>query len=104
MSKYRPGTPLVGTPDDRRVRLTAAQKQEVRERYKGGAGIRELARMYDVSRRLVQFVLFPERLEAALLAREIHGGSKSYYKRRRHTEAMRRHRAHKKEVKENRAS
>ena len=102
MSKYKPGVPLAGTEDDRRIRLTARQKDEIKEWHRNGTGIREMSRMYCVSRRLIQFILFPERLEAVLLARELHGGSKSYYKRRSHTAYMRRHRTHKNEVKEKR--
>ena len=100
MSKYKPGVPLAGTENDKRIRLTTRQKDEIKEWHRNGTSIHELSRMYCVSRRLIQFILFPERIEAVLLARKLHGGSMSYYDRRRHKEDIRRYRTHKQEVKE----
>lgn len=48
--------------EDRRRRLTEAQKDDIRERYaQGDIGTRPLARMYGVSRSLVQLIINPER-------------------------------------------
>jgi len=49
---------------DRRVKLTDAERADIRERYKAGEGVRSIARAYEgqCSRRMIQFVLFPERM------------------------------------------
>lgn len=50
---------------DRRVRLTQKQKEEIRKLYDGGnTSQRKLARMYGVSRSLIQIVVNPERAKA----------------------------------------
>ena len=47
---------------DRRVKLTDKERADIQARYKAGEGVRSIARVYShVSRRLIQFVLFPER-------------------------------------------
>lgn len=52
-----------GTVHDKRVKLTASDKTDIIAQHSNGMGIRELSRVYHVSRRAIQFVLFPERLE-----------------------------------------
>lgn len=48
---------------DRRVSITENQKEDIWAMYKEGLGIREITRrMKTISRRSVQFILFPERL------------------------------------------
>ena len=79
---------------DRRIKLSEAQKQEIRN-LKHEHSQRALAKMYDVSRRLIQFILDPEKLSNNLKAREERGGSKIYYDKDKHTEAMRDHRQYK---------
>ena len=50
--------------EDRRRRLTEAQKQEIRELYANGdIGLRRLARMFGVSRSLVSIIVNPARAE-----------------------------------------
>lgn len=45
---------------DRRVKLTEAQREEIKEKHSTGLhSQRALAREYNVSRRLISFVLFP---------------------------------------------
>lgn len=49
---------------DGRRKITDEQKVEIRELYERGIGIREITRrMENISRRSIQFILFPERLE-----------------------------------------
>ena len=47
---------------DRRVKLSNEQKEEIRHKYELGIySQRALAREYGVSRRLISFILFPEK-------------------------------------------
>ena len=60
--------------DDRRIKLNEAERTKIAELYKGGGySIRELARMFGVSARLVGFCVHPDKLER----------SKELYKERR---------------------
>jgi hypothetical protein len=61
-----------------------------------GTSQRELARMFNVSRRLVQFTCMPEKLEQCKQRREERGGWKQYYKGGEEwAETMREHRNYK---------
>ena len=56
---------VVGTKYDRRVKLTDDQKREIVELYaEGTIGCLALAKRYGVSKRLIQFILHPDRMEA----------------------------------------
>lgn len=57
---------------------------------------RKLATQFGVSRRLIQFILDPEKQKANLQAREDSGGSKQYYNKETHTKTMKAHRSYKK--------
>ena len=63
------------------AKLTPEDKEEIRYRYLkvGGVSQRELAAEYNVSRRLIVFCIYPERLEANYKARVAKGGSMQYY-------------------------
>lgn len=51
---------------DRRVKLTAEQRQEIRKKYVTGlTSTRILAKEYQVSRRTIQFVIDPEKYNRA---------------------------------------
>lgn len=52
---------------DKRVKLTEDDKHNIREMYRQGETVRGVARIFEgkCSRRMVQFVLFPERAEVA---------------------------------------
>ena len=66
---------------DRRVRLTQKQKEEIRKLYDGGnTSQRKLARMYGVSRTLIQLVVNPERAKAVSDRFKAHW--KEYYMKR----------------------
>ena len=80
---------------DRRVKLTQVQKQEIKLNVLGLSS-RKLAEMYGVSKRTIQFILDPEKLAENKKKREERGGSKHYYNKEKHTEAIRRHRDYKK--------
>ena len=50
--------------DDKRVKLNEAERTKILELYKsGGYSMRELARMFEVSARLIGFCVHPNKLE-----------------------------------------
>lgn len=54
--------------------------------------------MFKVNKRLIQFILFPERLKKNLQDRKDRGGSSIYYDKQYHTEKIKAHRDYKKDV------
>lgn len=83
---------------DRRKKLSDKDREYIVEFHNSGCSIREIARRYQVSRRLVQFVVFPERQKRNLELREERGGSKLYYDKKKHREYVKQHRQYKKTV------
>lgn len=84
---------------DKRVKLTDENKQQIKDEYiTGTISINGLARKWDVSKRTIQFILFPERAEHAkkLYAERRKDGR--YYDKDKHTKAVREHRDHKKKL------
>jgi len=77
------------TEFDRRIKLTEEDKNTIRKLHKEGVAIRQITRMYKVSRRLIQFTVFPERLERNKENFQARGGWKACYNHKRHVEAMR---------------
>jgi hypothetical protein len=82
---------------DRRVKLTEIDKEDIKHRHKAGEPIHAIARAYKgvCSRRMIQFVIFPERLKAL---QEKHIEEKrhlKYYDKDKWRETMRDHRAYK---------
>lgn len=65
---------------DRRCKLLPCQKEMVKYWYETGTGINALARMFKVNKRLIQFILFPERKQKNLEDRRARGGWEQYYK------------------------
>lgn len=60
-----------GTPHDKRVKYTPEDKENIKRLYfVDHQGIREITRLMGCSRRLVQFTLFPERLQQARINRD----------------------------------
>lgn len=80
---------------DRRTKLLPCQKEMVLHWYKAGTSIRALAKMFKVDRRLIQFMIFPERKQKNLEDRQARGGWEQYYNREEHTAAIREHRRYK---------
>jgi len=87
-----------GTVHDKRVKLSPADKMEIVRLHNEGAGIRQLSRDFKVSRRLIQFVLFPDRLEHNKQLREDRGGTMQYYDKDKHAAYMQTHRANKRKA------
>lgn len=85
----------IGKERDKRIKLTDKQKKEIFEKYKSGNySQRELAREYGVSRRLIQFITDPSKLERDKQRRKENGSSKQYYDKERHKQYMRAFRRH----------
>jgi len=84
---------------DKRVKLSSEDKKEIVVLYDAGVySQRELAKLYNVSRRLIVFTLYPERREANYIARVANGGSKQYYDKKANTATMKAHRDYKREL------
>jgi hypothetical protein len=82
---------------DKRVKLTAEDKQEILN-FKGVHSTRVLSRMYNVDRRTIQFILDPNKQVESLKRRAERGGSKVYYDKENHRLAMQAHRDYKKQL------
>lgn len=88
--------PIAGTKYDRRIKLTLEDKEEIRELYKLSEwSQRKLAKQYKVSKRLIQFVLNPQRLVENKKRRAERGGTKQYYNKDAWRKVMREHRRYK---------
>lgn len=81
---------------DRRVKLTDEEREEIYNVYKDGLfSQRELATLFNVSRRTIQFIIAPEKLAENKLRRAERGGSKQYYNTQANTVAQNEHRKYK---------
>ena len=89
---------IAGTPNDRRIKLTEVDKKQIKQLYKNGMAIRAIGRAYSVDKRLIQFILFPERLTENKKRREERGGWIQYYNKESNTVSIRKTRQHKHEV------
>lgn len=76
---------------DRRVKLTEEDKENITTRYNNGEGIRAIARAYEslCSRRMIQFVLFPERLQKMTTKHIQEKSHLKYYDREKNTVSVR---------------
>lgn len=90
----------INLPDklDRRIKLTTADKEEIKFQYSCGQSINGLARLYNVNKRSIQFILFPERHEQNLADRKLNGGSKKYYNREKHSASIKNLREYKRDL------
>lgn len=83
---------------DRRVKMLDCQKERAIALYGESMGIRAIARMFNVDKRTIQFLLFPDRLKKNIADRKLRGGSKQYYNTEKHAETMKEHRGYKKKL------
>lgn len=91
--------PLASEFLDRRVKMIACKRERCYAlHHREGIGIRALARMFGVDKRLIGFICYPERLQACKDARAARGGSAQYYETAYNTKAKKDHRAHKRRV------
>lgn len=77
---------------DGRTRMLPCQKERCLQLYSDGMGIRALARLFHVDKRLIQFLLFPDRKKKNLDDRAKRGGTKKYYDKEKHRLSMKAHR------------
>jgi len=80
---------------DKRTKLIPCQKEMVKYWYMAGKSINSIAKMFKVNKRLIQFMLFPDRHKKNLADRKDRGGSKQYYVKEKHTKAVNKHRHYK---------
>lgn len=84
---------------DARIKITDEDKQEIKELYQRNISIHEISRrLSPISRRAIQFILFPERLEQLKKINKETEHYKRFYNKDKHTIAMRKHRARKKSL------
>ena len=88
---------LIKQENDKRRKLSNQQKDEIKE-LKGVYSQRVVASMFNVSRRTIVFIWYPERLEANKERRQERGGSKKYYEKETHKEYIKKHRRYKQEL------
>lgn len=80
---------------DKRVRLTEEEREQIIQ-LGGKISQRKLAKKYKVSRRLIQFVLYPEKYEKSKQQTKINRLlNNNYYEKERNTKYMKKHRTHK---------
>lgn len=98
MPRLTDSIPLADKFLDKRVKLLECQKEMVIYWTNQGMSQRSLARMFNVSRRLIMFIQDPEKRINNYKTRVAAGGSKQYYVKEEHTEAIRTHRNYKKDI------
>jgi hypothetical protein len=87
---------------DKRYKLTELDKENIVAEYKSGLiSITSLGKKYNVSKRTIQFVLFPERKEKVAEQFKERRKDGRYYDKEKHNNYMRTHRNHKKNLHEN---
>ena len=91
---YKHITMHIKPEHNRRVKLDEETKEEIRAN-PDGLSQRKLAALYGVSRRLITFILDPQKLADNKAARALRGGSKVYYNKEKNTVAQREHRQYK---------
>jgi len=80
---------------DRRTKLLPCQKEMVHYWYGQGSSINSISRMFKVNKRLIQFILFPERKKRNLELRKERGGTKVYYNKEKNAITIKDHRNYK---------
>lgn len=82
---------------DKRVKLTAEDKEDILN-FKDVHSTRALARMYNVDRRTIQFILDPNKQLENIKRRAERGGWKVYHSKEKHNKYTRDHRDYKKQL------
>ena len=86
---------------DRRTKMLPCQKEMAIYWFNAGKSINSIARLFKVNKRLIQFLIYPERKKANLEQREARGGTIQYYNREDHAQEMKDLRRYKHEVLKN---
>lgn len=99
MPRISDTVPINNPKLDKRVKLTDQDRKNIKKEYATGEiSINGLARKYNVSKRLIQFTLFPERKEKAKKQFAERQKDGRYYDRGVHREYTKKHRDYKKEL------
>lgn len=86
---------------DKRVKLTDEDRESIRREYEcGNISINALGRKYNVNKRLIQFILFPERAEKSKKDFAERQKDGRYYDKDKHRESIKKHRHYKKSLHE----
>ena len=86
-------------PDkDKRRKIPDEEHAYIIKRHKDGEAIRAISRAYNVDKRLIQFIIYPERQITMYKARLKRRGSKQYYNKDEWKLIMQKHRAYKKKL------
>ena len=73
-------TIAIKVPELKRSRkLSDSDKLMIKTLHETGTSIHSLSRLFEVNRRLIQFILFPDRHQRCIELRQARGGSKIYY-------------------------
>jgi len=82
----------------RSSKLLPCQKEMCIYWHNKGISINKIAKMFQVNKRTIQFILFPERLKKNIELRRERGGSMIYYQKEKHSEAVKDHRNYKQKL------
>lgn len=82
----------------RSAKLLPCQKEMIPIMYNRCNSMRKVARMFNVSKRTIEFIVYPERAKANYQKRVENGGSKVYYNREQHTKCIASIRKYKKNI------
>jgi transposase len=83
---------------DRRSKLIPCQKEMVGYWHLKGLSANKIAKMFNVSKRTIQFIIDPNKLIENKLRREERGGWKQYANKERHRQAIASLRKYKREI------
>lgn len=85
------------TDKDRRIKLTDEQKDKIIA-LRGILSCHKVSEIFNVCRRTIQFLWYPERLERNKQKRQERGGWGQYYDKNKWKETMKEHRHYKQKI------
>lgn len=99
MPRKSDNIPINNQKLDKRVKLLPSDKEIIKREYETGLySINGLSKKWNVSKRTIQFILFPERLEKVKQQYKERRKDGRYYDKDKHTEYVREHRNYKNEL------
>ena len=84
--------------EDGRRKIPQEEHPKIQKLYKEGLSQRAIARQYNVSRRLIVWILYPERLKARQAQRILDKAHLLYYDKQKHRLSMQKHRLKKRQL------
>ena len=84
--------------EDGRRKIPQEEHPKIQKLYKEGLSQRDIAKLYNVSRRLIVWILYPERLKEYQTQRILNKTHLLYYNRTKHRLAMQKHRLKKRQL------